>query len=80
MSVPNHSIVPVTAQDLPTMAKLLCDSKLQLTINRLLFKDWPNEAAQVPNYTRAVEGSFKDPSVESFKVVDDKGESKCSSV
>ena len=80
MSAPSHSIVPITKDDIPTLAKLLCDSKLQLTINRLLFKDWPNEVAQVPNYTMAVEGGFVNPDNEAFKAIDDKGESKCSSV
>jgi hypothetical protein len=35
------------------------------------FKDWPNEVAQKPLYTHAVESGFKDPSVDCLKVVDD---------
>lgn len=74
MSIPNHSILPVSASDLPTLAQFLRSSKLQLAINRFLFKDWPNEAAQIANYTSAVESGFKDPdpSTDRLKVVDDK--------
>ncbi|KAL2830968.1 hypothetical protein BJY01DRAFT_254466 [Aspergillus pseudoustus] len=36
-------------------AELLYISKLGLTINRLLFKDWPNEAMQRKNYTSVIE-------------------------
>lgn len=71
MAVPNHSIVPVSSSDLPTLANLVHSSKLALTINRLLFKDLPNEAAQKPIYTNAVESGFKDSSVECLKVIDD---------
>lgn len=31
-------------------------SKLTLTINRLLFKNWPNEAIRLQNYASTVEG------------------------
>ncbi|RDW62086.1 hypothetical protein BP6252_11519 [Coleophoma cylindrospora] len=67
----SYSIVPITAEDLPTLAAFVYTSKQQLTINRVLWKDWPNEAAQRANYTNAVEGAFKDPLSETFKVVDD---------
>jgi hypothetical protein len=67
----NHSIHPVLSTDLPTLAQFLQESKLGLTINRLLFKDWPNEAAQRAIYTNAVASGFKNPQVQSFKVVDD---------
>jgi GNAT superfamily N-acetyltransferase len=66
-----HSIHPVSSPDLPTLAQFLQESKLSLTINRLLFKDWPNETAQQAVYTHAVETGFQNPAVESFKVVDD---------
>jgi hypothetical protein len=74
MSIPNHSILPVSASDLPTLAQFLRSSKLQLAINRFLFKDWPNEAAQIANYTSTVESGFKDPdpSTDRLKVVNDK--------
>ncbi|RDW66944.1 hypothetical protein BP5796_09693 [Coleophoma crateriformis] len=67
----SYSIVPISAEDLPTLAAFVYTSKQQLTINRVLWKDWPNEAAQRANYTNAVEGAFKDPLSETFKVVDD---------
>jgi hypothetical protein len=71
MPIPNHSILPVLSSDLPTLANFVHSSKLPLTINRLLFKDWPNEPAQKPLYTHAVQSGFKDPSVDCLKVVDD---------
>jgi hypothetical protein len=71
MSIPNHSILPVSASDLPTLANFVRLSKLPLTINRLLFKDWPNESAQIAVYTNSVESAFKDPSIDFLKVVDD---------
>ncbi|KAK7724817.1 hypothetical protein SLS57_004088 [Botryosphaeria dothidea] len=65
-----YSILPVAPSDLPTIAEFLYSSKLKLTINRLLFKDWPNEAAQRRQYTGAVEGALADPNTESLKAVD----------
>jgi hypothetical protein len=70
MATPKHSISAVEKANLPTLATLVAASKLSLTINRLLFKDWPNHAAQKPLYTGAVEGGFADPSVTNLKVVD----------
>ncbi|EXJ92879.1 hypothetical protein A1O3_01433 [Capronia epimyces CBS 606.96] len=67
-----HSILPVVESDVPLLGELLFQSKLQLTINRLLWNDWPNEAAQRPQYARAVRGGFNDDSVENLKVVDNK--------
>ena len=67
----SNSILPVSSSDLPIIGDFLYSSKLSLTINRLLFKDWPNEATQRPLYAGAVESGFKDPSVECLKVVDD---------
>lgn len=71
MAIPNYSILPVSSSDLPTLATFVHSSKRSLTINRLLFKDWPNEVAQKPLYTHAIESAFKDPSTDSLKVVDD---------
>ncbi|KAF7554712.1 hypothetical protein G7Z17_g2709 [Cylindrodendrum hubeiense] len=65
-----HSILSVESADLPTIAEFLYSSKLKLTINRLLFKDWPNEVAQRQQYAQAVEGAFNDAKTESLKVVD----------
>ena len=69
--MPPTSILPVSSSDLPTVGRFLYSQKLALTVNRLLFKDWPNEAAQMPVYTSAVEGGLKDPSTEGLKVIDD---------
>jgi hypothetical protein len=71
---PIYSIEPVTSSDLPTLADMVHANKLQLVINRVLFKDWPNPAAQKPLYKGAVEGGFNDPSVEDMKMVDSSGE------
>ncbi|KAF2737629.1 hypothetical protein EJ04DRAFT_510077 [Polyplosphaeria fusca] len=69
MPLPHHSILPVTIDDVPTLGGFLASSKLQLAINRFLFKDWPNEAAQLANYTQAVGHGLSDPNVTSLKVV-----------
>ena len=66
------SIHPVSPSDLPTLGDFLYSCKLTLTINKLLFKEWPNEATQKPIYTGAVERANKDPEVEDLKVVDEK--------
>lgn len=50
MSAPGYTLRPVQSSDIPVLGDLLYNSKLALTINRLLFKDWPNEAAQRRNY------------------------------
>jgi hypothetical protein len=70
MSAPIFSILPVSKPDLPILANSVKESKLPLAINRLLFKDWPNEAAQKANYTRPNESTFNDPSVKMWKAVD----------
>ncbi|KAL1631531.1 hypothetical protein SLS54_000292 [Diplodia seriata] len=44
---------------------------LPLAINRFLYEDWPNEAAQSAQCTRTIETAFRNPSSEMFKVVDD---------
>ena len=73
-SNPQPSILPVTTADIDTLGRHLFSSKLNLTINRLLYLDWPNEAVQVPQYTRAISTSLADPAVEDLKVVDEEGE------
>ncbi|KAH6972181.1 acyl-CoA N-acyltransferase [Ilyonectria sp. MPI-CAGE-AT-0026] len=73
MASPYH-ILPVESSDLATLAEFVYESKLNLTINRLLYKDWPNEVAQRHQYALAVEGGFKNPETESLKVVDASGE------
>ena len=71
MSTSNYSLQPVTSQDLPTLIQFLHESKLALTINRLLWKDWPNDICQRPQYTNAIESSFKSELCDVFKAVDD---------
>ncbi|KAJ5768256.1 hypothetical protein N7533_000839 [Penicillium manginii] len=70
MAAPNYSILPVEEADLPFLAKFVHASKLRLSINRLLFEDWPNETIQMKMYTDAVTSVFKDPNTECFKAVD----------
>lgn len=70
MAVPNYAILPVVEADLPFLAKFIHASKLRLSINRLLFEEWPNETIQMKMYTGAVTYGFKDPATESFKAVD----------
>ncbi|KAJ4213027.1 hypothetical protein NW759_011288 [Fusarium solani] len=65
------SILPVAVSDLPMLAEFVHSSKLCLTINRLLYLDWPNDAAQKPQYRRAVESSFNDDMVQCLKAVDE---------
>ena len=71
MSLPNHSIHPVSSCDLAFLSEFVHTQKLALPINRLLFKAWPNDAAQKPLYAGAVESAFRDSSVECLKMVDD---------
>jgi GNAT superfamily N-acetyltransferase len=73
MSTNASSIHPVTSEDLPTLIQFLHESKLALTINRLLWKDWPNDICQRPQYINAIESSFKSESCEVFKAVDESG-------
>lgn len=70
MSVPGYTIRPVQSSDIPALSDLLYESKLNLTINRLLFKDWPNEAVQRRNYAAIFE-SLDRSKTEFVSVVDD---------
>jgi len=65
-----YSILPILEPDLSTLAALVQESKLPLTVNRLLYKDWPNEAAQRAQCIKTIENSFKNPDQERFKVVE----------
>lgn len=67
----HHPIHPIASHDQPALTNLLHSSKLSLTINQLLFKDWPNEAVQKPLYAGSVGSAFSDPAAECLKVVDD---------
>lgn len=64
------SILPVLEADLPILSDFLHTSKLSLTINRLLVKDWPNEDIQRKHYADVIAGSLQDPSNELLKSVD----------
>ncbi|KAH8893671.1 hypothetical protein GQ53DRAFT_840042 [Thozetella sp. PMI_491] len=70
-TIPGHSILPITAADLPTHADNLRESKLNLSINRFLYKNWPNETAQSKQYSDAVKGALGNPDCESLKVIED---------
>ncbi|OQV09219.1 hypothetical protein CLAIMM_13365 [Cladophialophora immunda] len=70
MAYQKQSISPVSSSDLPFLSDLVHTCKLALPINRLLFKDWPNDAAQKPLYAAAVESAFKGESVDCLKSVD----------
>ncbi|KAI9745019.1 MAG: hypothetical protein M1818_001297 [Claussenomyces sp. TS43310] len=65
------SILPLTAPDLPAFAQNLRQSKYELTINRLLYNNWPNASAQLAQCTKAVQGSANDADSSTWKVVDD---------
>ncbi|KAF1809449.1 hypothetical protein P152DRAFT_476365 [Eremomyces bilateralis CBS 781.70] len=74
-TIPNHSILPLEESDIPSLARHVQASKLELSINRFLWKDWPNEAGQAVNSRQAIEGSFARSDSDRFKVVkDDTGE------
>jgi hypothetical protein len=64
-----YTILPLTSLDLPTMTHLVWLSKQPLTINRLLYQNWPNEKAQRAQCRKAVDNSMQCKDVESWKVV-----------
>lgn len=65
----NYTFRPVQPSDAKVLGGILYRSKLALTINRLLFKNWPNEAAQLQNYTSTIEG-MDESMADSLSVVD----------
>ncbi|KAL4775397.1 acyl-CoA N-acyltransferase [Aspergillus nidulans var. acristatus] len=68
---PLYTFRQVERSDLDALEELLFTSKLSLTINRLLFNDWPNEAAQRRNYRAALEHQdFESDDRESLGVID----------
>ncbi|CBF83282.1 hypothetical protein AN3162.2 [Aspergillus nidulans FGSC A4] len=68
---PLYTFRQVERSDLDALEELLFTSKLSLTINRLLFKDWPNEAAQRRNYRAALENQdFESDDRERLGVID----------
>jgi hypothetical protein len=73
MSSTNFTVSPIEETDLPAVSRNLAASKLPLTINRLLYKSWPNEEAQLAQCTKTIEGAFKNPlNVLFLKAVDNK--------
>jgi GNAT superfamily N-acetyltransferase len=71
MSMSKHSVQPFVQADVPTQANFLVAAKLQLSINRFLFKDWPNEPAQRAMYTDAAKGNFEGAENTCLKIVND---------
>ncbi|KAL4907942.1 hypothetical protein BDW74DRAFT_148274 [Aspergillus multicolor] len=68
----NSTFRQVERSDVDILEGLLFTSKLSLTINKLLFKNWPNEAVQRRNYRSALEGlDFDSEDRESLTVVND---------
>ncbi len=74
MSIPNHSITPILAADLPTLAQFIFASNLPQPTNQFLFLDWPNESAQISLYLSGMKQSFKDPRTEMYKVINVSGD------
>ena len=74
MSTPTATILPVEEADLPFLGDFLYSCKLELSINRLLFQNWPNEPLQKSMYSGAVNSGFDDKDVECVKAVNEKGE------
>lgn len=71
MPTPKYSIAPVTKPGLPTLADLIHSAKLVLSVNRLIFNNWPNDELQKKTlYKGAIESAYADPAAECFKAVD----------
>lgn len=69
MSSDKYTIRPFEAGDIAETGELLFTQKLGLTINRLLFKNWPNEEVQRKNYTTTLANLDPD-TMESLTVVE----------
>lgn len=69
MAVPDFTIAPVERDDLPILAQFLHSSKQALSINRLIFLNWPNDELQMQMYTGAVTGGFESSEMHDFKAV-----------
>ncbi|KAJ5116131.1 hypothetical protein N7456_000479 [Penicillium angulare] len=66
----DYTIEPVVEADLPTLGNFLHSAKLALSINRLIFLNWPNDKLQISLYSKAVKSGHENPSAECFKAVD----------
>ena len=72
MTTAKYSIFPANTADIPVLVELLYSLKTALTFNRVLFKHWPNEAAQKALYRTTLENTLAQISTtESLKAVDD---------
>ncbi|KAL4969879.1 GNAT family N-acetyltransferase [Aspergillus stella-maris] len=71
MSVKDYTIRPFENADIPATGELLYQSKFKLTINRLLFNNWPNAEIQRQNYMSTLE-NLDLKIMESLTVIDDK--------
>lgn len=60
----------VEEKDLDELTTLLHANKLDLSINRLIIKDWPNDEAQRKLYRGALEGALHSTDIEDWKAVD----------
>ena len=69
MSSDRYTIRPFEAGDVAETGELLFTQKLGLTINRLLFKNWPNEEVQLKNYTSTL-ANLDAATMESLTVVE----------
>lgn len=63
-------ILPVTIDDLPTLVDNLYASNFELTINHLLWKDWPNELCQRASHKNAFGNNIGKEGSEIWKVLD----------
>ncbi|KAJ5917887.1 hypothetical protein N7454_010262 [Penicillium verhagenii] len=66
----SYAIYPVISSDLPALGNLIHAAKLALSINRLIFLNWPNEKLQSSLYSQAVRTGYENPAAECFKAVD----------
>lgn len=66
----NLVIKPASPDHFDVLPDWLYNAKLNLTVNRLLYKDWPNEANQRQHYRGAIEGGAKDPNMTYHLAVD----------
>lgn len=71
MSTPTITLQPALHPDLEALINNLQASKLSLTINRVLWTQWPNLACQRPQYIKAITTSFNDENIDVLKAVDD---------
>jgi hypothetical protein len=70
--VPGYSAQPILQQDVPTIGSFLFDSKLRLSVNRLLYEDWPATSTQKTHYTNVVQEALQNnQNMDTWKVVED---------